>query len=179
MPAQTRKSLRQRAVGGGPQGPGDRHAAARLDVLGGFTLHRDGASTRQPPHVQRLVAFLALHRRPLHLVLRVRSSVARSHAGARLRCLRTTLWRIGDCEGLLEATRTHLALGDWVEVDATELETCADAILRRGGIADEAGMHLLVHSSHLLPDWYDDWVVDERERLADSACSPSRQRQTS
>ena len=28
-------------------------------------------------------------------------------------------------------------------------------------------MHLLVHSAHLLPDWYDDWVVDERERLGE------------
>lgn len=82
-------------------------------------------------------------------------------------CLRSTLWRIGDCDGLLEATRNDLVLGHWVEVDATELETCAETILRRGRIADEAEVDLLVHSAHLLPDWYDDWVVDERERLAE------------
>jgi DNA-binding SARP family transcriptional activator len=82
-------------------------------------------------------------------------------------CLRTALWRVGDCGGLLEATRTDLALGHWVEVDATELETCAEAILDRGGIGEHGEVHLLVHSAHLLPDWYDDWVVEERERLAE------------
>jgi DNA-binding SARP family transcriptional activator len=82
-------------------------------------------------------------------------------------CLRSTLWRIGDCGRLLEATRTDLALGHWVEVDAAELERCAEAVLRRGGIANESEVRLLVGSAHLLPDWYDDWVVEERERLAE------------
>ena len=139
VPAQTRKSLRQRAAGGGPVGRTDRQAPARLGLLGGFALHRDGTSTHQPPHVQRLLAFLALHRRPLHRSFvsgRLWPDLTQEHAFG---CLRSTLWRIGDCGGLLEATRTDLALGHWVEVDATELETCAEAVLRRGGIGDPAG----------------------------------------
>ncbi len=167
MPAQTRKSLRQRAATGGPVGRTDRQASARLGLLGGFALDRDDTSTHQPPHVQRLLAFLALHRRPLHRSFvsgRLWPDLTQEHAFG---CLRTTLWRIGDCGGLLDATRTDLALGHWVDVDATRLETCAEAVLRRGGIASQPEMHLLVHSAHLLPDWYDDWVVDERERLGE------------
>ena len=167
VPAQTHKSLRQRAAGGGPVDRTDREAPARLGILGGFALHRDGAATHQPPQVQRLIAFLALHRRSLHRSFvsgRLWPDLTQEHAFG---CLRSTLWRIGDCGGLLEATRTDLALGHWVEVDATELETCAEAVLGRGGIGDPAEVRLLVHAAHLLPDWYDDWVVDERERLAE------------
>ena len=167
MPAQTHRSLRQWAARGGPTGRTDRPAPARLGVLGGFALHRDGAATRQPPHVQRLLAFLALHHRPLHRSFvsgRLWPDLTQEHAFG---CLRSTLWRIGDCDALLEATRTDLALGHWVEVDATELERCAEAILARGGIANEAEVRLLVRSAHLLPDWYDDWVVEERERLSE------------
>lgn len=167
VPAQTHRSLRQRAAGGGPVGRTNRQAPARLGVLGGFALHRDGTSTHQPPHVQRLLAFLALNRRPLHRSFvsgRLWPDLTQEHAFG---CLRSTLWRIGECTGLLEATRTDLALGSWVEVDATELERCAEEILRRGGIADETEVRLLVRSAHLLPDWYDDWVLEERERLSE------------
>lgn len=166
VPAQTHRSLRQRAARGGPSGRTDRQAPARLGILGGFALQRDGASTHQPPHVQRLLAFLALQRRPLHRSFvsgRLWPDLTQEHAFG---CLRSTLWRIGDC-GVLEATRTDLALGPLVEVDAKELETCAEAILERGGIDDAAEAHLLVHATNLLPDWYDDWVVEERERLSE------------
>lgn len=166
VPAQTHRSLRQRAAGGGPIGRTERQAPARLGILGGFALQRDGASTHQPPHVQRLLAFLALQRRPLHRSFvsgRLWPDLTQEHAFG---CLRSTLWRIGGC-GLLEATRTDLALGRWVEVDAQELETCAEAILERGGIDDAAEVRLLVHATNLLPDWYDDWVIEERERLSE------------
>jgi DNA-binding SARP family transcriptional activator len=166
VPAQTQRSLRQR-VGGGPNGRSDRSAPARLGVLGGFALHRDGVVTHQPPQAQRLLAFLALHRRPLHRSFvsgRLWPDLTQEHAYG---CLRSTLWRIGDCGGLVEATRTDLALGPWVDVDATELERCAEEILHRGGIADDAEVRLLVRAAHLLPDWYDDWVLEERERLSE------------
>jgi DNA-binding SARP family transcriptional activator len=167
VPAQTHRSLRQRAAERSSEDRAGRRAPVRVDVLGGFVLHRQGAARRQPPHAQRLLAFLALHRRPLHRSFvsgRLWPDLTQEHAFG---CLRSTLWRIGDCAGLLEATRTDLALGPWVEVDATELETCAEAVLRRGGIGDAAQLRLLVRSAHLLPDWYDDWVVEERERLSE------------
>ncbi len=126
-------------------------------------LHRDGATAYQPPHVQRLLAFLALHRRPLQRSFvsgRLWPDLTQEHAFG---CLRSTLWRIGNCGGLLEATRTDLRLGQWVEVDAAELETGAEAVLRRGGCASTTELRRLVRSAHLLPDW----VVEERERLSE------------
>src|SRR5918993_2882409 len=67
----------------------------RLYLLGGFELLQGGAPVELPLSLQRLLAFLALHERPLH-----RTFVAETiwmdgspaHAAA---SLRTTLWRLG------------------------------------------------------------------------------------
>lgn len=165
MPPQWDSSLRLPA-GGHPARREGRRVDARLEILGGFALHINGAASHQPPHVQRLLAFLALHRRPLQRSFvsgRLWPELTQEHAFG---CLRTTLWRVDKRSDLLDATSTDLAIRHSVEVDATELETCADAILMRGGIADSAGVHRLVRAAQLLPDWYDDWVLEERDRLA-------------
>jgi len=123
-------------------------------------------AVRLPHHVQRLLAFLALESRPLHRAYvagRLWIDHSQEHAHG---CLRTTLWRLGRlaCPAI-DATSTHLSLATAVVVDARELEACIERVLR--GVATPPGedLDLLVHAADLLPDWYDDWVFDERERL--------------
>jgi DNA-binding SARP family transcriptional activator len=165
VPSRSDSSLRLND-GEDPVRPDGRRRPVRLEVLGGFALLIDGVAAHQPPQVQRLLGFLALHRRPLQRAFvsgRLWPQLTQEHAFG---CLRTTLWRIGDRAGLLETTSSDLVLEHHVGVDAAELEACAEGILMRGRIAEAPAVYRLVHAADLLPDWYDDWVLEERERLA-------------
>jgi DNA-binding SARP family transcriptional activator len=68
-----------------------------------------------------------------------------------------------DREPLVSASATHLRLGPQVEVDYRRASSCASALLHPD---PEEGMHESVEllCNDLLPDWYEDWVLLERER---------------
>ena len=114
---------------------------------------------------QRLVAFLALHDRPL-----LRSYVAgtlwldtsdeRAHAN-----LRSTLWRLHRCNrGLVEVRGQQLTLSAGVAVDLREVERLARYALD-GTAPGALEIPSAALGGDLLPDWYDDWVLLEREHF--------------
>jgi DNA-binding SARP family transcriptional activator len=141
-------------------------ATPYLGLLGGFEFSAGAQPVALPPHVQRLLAFLALQGRPLHRAyvagrLWIDLSQDRAHGS-----LRTTLWRMRrlSCPAV-EATSTHLALAATVSVDAREFEACTDRVLHHATPPWSGDVELLAQPAELLPDWYDDWVIHERERL--------------
>lgn len=135
-------------------------ATVRLHLLSGFEVVIEGEPAEVQPAGQRLIAFVAL----------APHGVQRGYAAFQLwpdaderraqANLRTALWRLGQlpCE-LLSVTRSKLRLRADVWVDARdgldEVESSADFGARPFGAMD----------GDLLPDWYDDWLVVERERL--------------
>lgn len=137
-----------------------------LRLLKGFELGCGGRPISLPLGSQRLLAFLALHERPL-----VRSYVAgtlwqdatedRSNA-----CLRSTLWRLRN-RGypLVEATGDHVCLADQVRVDSREAATQARQVIQGTDDYRPSEVQRMLMVGDLLPDWYDDWLVIERERL--------------
>jgi DNA-binding SARP family transcriptional activator len=135
-----------------------------LGLLDGFRLRHRGRTLRLQPAAQRLLAFLALHDRPLHRLYvagRLWTDSDQEHANA---SLRTTLWRLRrpGCV-LVEATSSEMALSDDVVVDVREAVARAHRVLdSRGEPPDVAG---LIGAGDLLPDLYDDWVILERERF--------------
>lgn len=136
---------------------------ARLALLGSFGLVCDGKQTRLPPVAQRVLAFVALQDRPVHRgyvagSLWLDSDEERAHAS-----LRSALWRLhrlGD--GFVRASGPELALSPDVAVDLRECEALARTALAGGepGVDVDAS----VFCDDLLPDWYDDWVILDRER---------------
>lgn len=139
---------------------------ATLGLLGGFVAEAAGRELTLPLRVQRLVAFLALRGRPLHRAyvagrLWLEASQEQAYGS-----LRATIWtaRRLHCP-LVQATNTHVALSPLVHVDAHELERCAARVLHGEGPLVSADIDLLAQAQALLPDWYDDWVVQEREEL--------------
>jgi DNA-binding SARP family transcriptional activator len=139
-----------------------RSPRAELRLLEGFELTVDGRACVLPPSAERLVAYLALQPRPV-----VRSQVAgllwsdRSEERASA-CLRSTIWRANAGSGarVVEAGRTRVALNPTVVVDASQALRAAHAQFTGGSPVDPA-----VLSGALLPGWYDDWVMVERERM--------------
>lgn len=155
-------TLRRRHLDGHDRAP-DGGARLRLALLEGFAVERDGVSLDLPPSAQRVLAFVALHTRPLQRAyvagsLWADSSEERAHA-----CLRSALWRLGrGGHRLVTGSPPLLRLCDEVAVDLRESELLARAAL--AGAVDEGLVTALALGGDLLPDWYDDWVLLERER---------------
>jgi len=140
--------------------------AVKLGLLQGFRLERDGENSELPLGIQRLVAFLAIHNRPL-LRLFVAGNLwidsSEEHANANLR---TALWRLHRLGfPLVEATRSHLSLAPGVVVDLHELSRRARQVLRHEVAPTRKNVDAILSGGDLLPDWYDEWVVVEREQF--------------
>ncbi len=140
-----------------------------LVLLGGFRVSIDGETRSVPQSSQRVVAYVSMFARP---VSRVRIAADlwpdEPDSTAHVR-LRTALWRLGDtARGLLFVRPDCLALQPDVHSDLAQLREGIDALRTGGADIDTAasGRRLLgLLESELLPDWYDDWVLLERERL--------------
>jgi DNA-binding SARP family transcriptional activator len=146
---------------GGAHGP-----QLRLGLLKGFELFHGGALVGLPLSAQRLIAFLALRDRSLlrvHVatILWPDSTEERSVAN-----LRTALWRIR-YEGCaaVQATASHLRLSPSVTVDYQLSAARARRLLDTSGQPDLEELDESYFVEDLLPDWYDEWVVIERERF--------------
>ena len=142
------------------------HAApgAQLRLLEGFELRVDGELACIPPHSQRVLAFLAVQERP-----RLRQNVAFSlwadSTEERARAsLRTALWKINRF-GVLVARGPYLELHEGVEVDLHRLLAQARRLVDGGGAVPEPDLAPAGLVGDLLPDWDEDWLLFERERL--------------
>jgi DNA-binding SARP family transcriptional activator len=113
---------------------------------------------------QRVIAFLALHRRPLRRVYVAGSLWPETSDGRAAASLRSALWRIKRPSGLIEASGEQLRLHPAVQVDVFEVEALARRELR-GEVDDEVEVDPYMFVADLLPDWYDDWLLIERERF--------------
>jgi DNA-binding SARP family transcriptional activator len=138
----------------------------RLSLLGGFELRCAGQDVAVSRSGQRLLALLALHARPLERLWVAGTlwlDAPEERAGA---SLRSALWRLPQPGGsaVVEASPTHLRLARDLVVDVREL---ADRVERLESRPDPVDPDLepSALARDLLPDWYEDWVVLERERL--------------
>ncbi len=138
---------------------------ARLCLLGGFELRLQGVCAELPISAQRLISFLALHPRSLTRVFvagSLWSDAAEAHASS---SLRSVLWRLRARTPVVCATSTHLSLAPWLQIDIADCTGVARRLLSADDIPDRADIHVLSDAGELLPDWYDDWLIVERERL--------------
>ena len=137
----------------------------RLSLLDGFRLTCGGRPVRVELSSQRVLAFLAVHdrdvaRQQVAGVLWPSASDKRASGS-----LRSALWRLrAQGLGLVRAVDDLLGIEPGVEVD---LRRAADAARRLQSGADElctVDLEDLPFTGDLLPGWYDDWLLLERER---------------
>ena len=139
--------------------------AAGLSLLGGFQLVYDGAPLALPVHAQRLLAFVALAGQTSRVLVAgtLWPDVAEPRA---LGNLRSTVWRLQRlCPSVLAVSRNLLTLSPSVSVDVRD---CRVALaLLANNLAEPTVTELSEGSfcGELLPGWYEEWVLRERDRL--------------
>jgi DNA-binding SARP family transcriptional activator len=143
---------------------------ARVVLLGGFAVELQGAEPGSTladlPHgVQRLVAYLALADRPTRAAVAglLWPDVCEERAQG---SLRSALWRLHKvAPGLVESSGGALFLARGVRVDVREFTEWARWVLDPGTDVGGISSVDLGLPGELLPGWYDEWVLLERERL--------------
>jgi DNA-binding SARP family transcriptional activator len=151
-----------------PRRPVRGRTAIGLHLLDGPYVTLDGACRDVPESSQRLLAFCALHPGRLD-----RSHVAGTlwASGEQLRTvgnLRSALWRLRSTGlDLIISEDLTLRLDDGVQVDVREVTGWAQRLIDgRNTDADLQLPRSTVAALDLLPGWYDDWAVAQREGLS-------------
>ena len=142
-------------------------AGPRISLLGGFGLsdgHVDVAVADGP---QRLIAFLALRKRPVRPTLAAGAlwpGASTDHAHS---SLRSTLARLDDgARSALAVTTSKLGIADRITVDLWEAEAIAHQLIgphESLRVHRAAAAEVEALSADVLPDWYEDWVIVEAE----------------
>ena len=142
-------------------------AEVRLRLLEGFALDSADSPVEVPTGIQRLLAYLAL-RGPAHRCVVAGTLWPEVPEAQALARLRTGMWRMNRAvPSLVHADGARLAVEETTTIDSREQENFATRLLRDHVDDAQSIAAGLVHLWHgeLLPGWYDDWVVFERERL--------------
>lgn len=144
------------------------HEARSIRLIDGFECTIDGKVVELPRGCQRLVAFLALWERPV-----LRTFVSGSlwpdsddaHSNA---CLRSSVWRLQSLgPSFVHVTPMHLALDPEVEIDYREAVAWSRTVLAGAGPLPVVWTMNEISGlvREVLPDWYDEWVQQARERF--------------
>jgi DNA-binding SARP family transcriptional activator len=131
----------------------------QLRLLGGFELLIDATPIELQPALQRLMAFVALTPRGVGRMFAAFQLWPDKVEKRALANLRSTIWRLNGLGVELIAVtpkRLTLARGVWVDALAEPAVSGADS-------AAPAPFQTMLRD--LLPDWYDDWLIVERERF--------------
>lgn len=148
------------------QAVGDAGDAACVRLLGSFALTSGGVEHVPALATQKVVALLALHG-PSMPRLQIAGTLWPEKSDQRaLANLRSALWRLDEWGDILVTSDANtVSLRERVAVDVRDLETrwaeLPAAPLDLAGVLDATRRY----AAALLPGWYEDWVVFERERL--------------
>lgn len=138
---------------------------SRVSLLGGFRLQYGDEDAILPMTAQRVVAFTALHVQPVPRAQAcgtLWSDTPEDQAAANLR---SALWRLRRTgRDVIRATGSVLKLVPEATVDLRDSNALARLAISSPSwwVPDERDVALLAED--LLPGWYDEWVLVEREQ---------------
>ncbi len=135
-----------------------------LHLIGAFTLEVDGTRVHLGRREERLLAFLAMHG-PSHRPYVAGTLWPNSDEARALSNLRAAVLKVRRAApDVLDVDGSTLTLHPSVVVDLVELIDSADRVVHHDN-PDAERAESLLGAGELLPGWYDDWVLFERERL--------------
>jgi DNA-binding SARP family transcriptional activator len=115
-----------------------------------------------PLTAQRLLAFLAFQERPVQRVYVAGKLWMDTDEGRASGSLRSAIWRVKQTAvSLIRTPDTRLELDPAVDVDVAAAVELARALI--AGSPEPANGDLSALRGEILPDWYDDWLLMERE----------------
>ena len=142
-------------------------AADMVYLLGKPSVLQNGHLLVVPEGCKRLLAFVALQRGRVDRRLAAGSLWPDGSEDRASGNLRTTLWRLrGAGITVLESDKLSVFLRERTTTDLDALCEWADRLI--AGTATEVDMHVpewTTTVAELLPGWYDEWVIFERERI--------------
>ncbi len=155
------------AAGSGPESTGAFPYKARISLLGGFGLSNGRVDVTLGEGSQRLLAFLALRRKPVKRVFAAGALWPEADDAHAYSSLRSAVSRLEPAaESALVVTTTQLKLADSVTVDLWESEALARQLLGPHAsftVRNSISADLEALSADLLEGWYEDWVILKAE----------------
>ena len=137
-----------------------------LNLLGQFAVHRGEQPVELPPACQRLIALVALKRRPVHRLWVCAMLWPHAQTRRAIASLRSTMWRLRPvgADPLLEVDPQYIALAPDVSVD------WYDAVDQIGRLLDHdepaavdpqfvAELLPLLRAGELLDGWAEPWAT--------------------
>jgi DNA-binding SARP family transcriptional activator len=138
--------------------------AVSLGLLGGFELRLDERAVALPMSAKRVLVFIALRHRPLarnYVAQSLWADATESHADGNLR---SALWKLGRVDPLLiDMSGRQLGLSPFVTVDLHQSAALAHRLLDDVGTLDVSELNEQMLHDDLLPDWYEEWILPDRE----------------
>lgn len=140
-----------------------------LNLLGQFAVYRGDQPVDLPPACQRLIALLAIKRRPVHRLWVCAMLWPHAQTRRAIASLRSTMWRLRPvgADPLLEIDPQYIALAAGVEVDWHDAVDKIDQLLNHDEPVEPqfvAELLPLLRAGELLDGWAEPWATSERQR---------------
>lgn len=138
----------------------------RMTLLRGFELRCGGEHVSLPFGTQRVLAFLALQECAVHRTYAAGTLWPDTMEERANASLRSALWRLRRSGyPLVRTSNTEIRLAPEVHVDLRDAVSFARRLLDRSRDVPETELDASALAGELLPDFYDEFVVLERERF--------------
>jgi DNA-binding SARP family transcriptional activator len=140
-----------------------------LKLLGQFAVHRGEQPVDLPPACQRLIALVALKRRPVHRLWVCAMLWPHAQTRRAIASLRSTMWRLRPvgADPLLEIDPQYIALAPDVSVDWHDAVDRIEQLIDNNDPVDPqfiAELLPLLRAGELLDGWNEQWATAERQR---------------
>jgi two-component SAPR family response regulator len=145
-----------------------------LSLLGQFAVHRGDRPVELPPACRRLIALVALKRRPVHRLWVCAMLWPHAQTRRAVASLRSTMWRLRPvgADPLLEVDPQYIVLAPGVSVDWHAAVDQIGRLLDDGEPARVvepqfvADLLPLLRAGELLDGWAEPWAASERQRYS-------------
>jgi two-component SAPR family response regulator len=143
-----------------------------LNLLGQFAVHQGDRPVELPPACQRLIALVALKRRPVHRLWVCAMLWPHAQTRRAVASLRSTMWRLRPvgADLLLQVDPQYIELSPGVSVDWHDAVDQIALLLDDSeptGVVDPqfvAELLPLLRAGELLPGLAEPWAAGERQR---------------